>query len=141
VWVGDVVLSLSDVWTTTIMSQAGFIYVTLVRRHNNLSMSVSWLPEKPCELYEDSEWPVRYMCWHSTVLHLYTTIQFSLIQLYSLMLVTLIIDTQRGNIQYSTAGIDDNICGMGRRRFASCVTKAIDTHSEYVILIPLPRQQ
>jgi len=32
-------------------------------------------------------------------------------------------------------------CVMGRMRFACCVTKAIDTHSEYVILIPLPRQR
>ena len=28
-----------------------------------------------------------------------------------------------------------------RMRFASCITKVTDTHSEYVILIALPRQQ
>jgi len=34
---------------------------------------------------------------------------------------------------------DDNI--IGRRRFACWVTKTVDTHSEYVILIAVPRQQ
>jgi hypothetical protein len=34
---------------------------------------------------------------------------------------------------------DDNI--IQRMRFACWVTKATDTHSEYVILIVLPRQQ
>ena len=34
---------------------------------------------------------------------------------------------------------DDNI--IGRMRFACRITKATDTHSEYVILIAFPRQQ
>jgi hypothetical protein len=34
---------------------------------------------------------------------------------------------------------DDNI--IRRMRFACWITKATDTHSEYVILIALPRQQ
>jgi hypothetical protein len=34
---------------------------------------------------------------------------------------------------------DDNI--IRRMRFACWITKAIDTHSEYVILIAFPRQQ
>ena len=34
---------------------------------------------------------------------------------------------------------DDNI--MQRMRFACCVTKATDTHSEYVIIIAFPLQQ
>jgi hypothetical protein len=40
-----------------------------------------------------------------------------------------------------TAGraTDDNI--VQRMRFACCITKATDTHSEYVTLIAFPRQQ
>ena len=34
---------------------------------------------------------------------------------------------------------DDNI--IQRMRFACCITKATDTHLEYVILIAYPRQQ
>jgi hypothetical protein len=34
---------------------------------------------------------------------------------------------------------DDNI--IRRMRFTCCITKATDTHSEYVILITFPRQQ
>jgi hypothetical protein len=34
---------------------------------------------------------------------------------------------------------DDNI--IRRMRFACCITKATDTHSQYVILIAFPRQQ
>jgi hypothetical protein len=43
--------------------------------------------------------------------------------------------------EYGTAGhvTDDNI--IRRMRFASWITKATDTHSEYVILIAFPRQQ
>jgi hypothetical protein len=60
VWVGDLVLRLSVVWTTIIMRQAWVIYWTLAHRHSSLIMSLSWLSEKPCVLYEDSEWPVQY---------------------------------------------------------------------------------
>jgi hypothetical protein len=43
--------------------------------------------------------------------------------------------------KYGTAGqaTDDNI--IQRMRFACWITKATDTHSEYVILIAFPRQQ
>ena len=43
--------------------------------------------------------------------------------------------------KYGTAGqaTDDNI--IRRMRFACWITKATDTHSEYVILIAFPRQQ
>jgi hypothetical protein len=43
--------------------------------------------------------------------------------------------------KYGTArqATDDNI--IRRMRFACCITKATDTHSEYVILIACPRQQ
>jgi hypothetical protein len=43
--------------------------------------------------------------------------------------------------KYGTArqATDDNI--IWRMRFACCITKATDTHSQYVILIALPRQQ
>jgi hypothetical protein len=36
---------------------------------------------------------------------------------------------------------DDNIGLIRRMRFACLVTKATNTHSEYVILIAFPRQQ
>jgi hypothetical protein len=43
--------------------------------------------------------------------------------------------------KYGTAGqaTDDNI--IRRMRFACWITKAEDTHSEYVILTDFPRQQ
>ena len=43
--------------------------------------------------------------------------------------------------KYGTAGqaTDDNI--IRRMRFALWITKATDTHSQYVILIALPQQQ
>ena len=43
--------------------------------------------------------------------------------------------------KYGTArqATDDNI--IRRMRFACWITKATDTHSEYVILIAFPRQQ
>jgi hypothetical protein len=43
--------------------------------------------------------------------------------------------------KYGTARqpTDDNI--IRRMRFARCITKTTDTHSEYVILIAFPRQQ
>jgi hypothetical protein len=43
--------------------------------------------------------------------------------------------------KYDRAGqvTDDNI--TRRMRFACWITKATDTHSEYVILIAFPRQQ
>jgi hypothetical protein len=43
--------------------------------------------------------------------------------------------------KYGTAGqaTDDNI--IRRMRFACWITKATDTHSEYVILIAFPPQQ
>jgi hypothetical protein len=43
--------------------------------------------------------------------------------------------------EYGTPGqaTDDNI--IRRMRFACWITKARDTHSEYVILIALPRHQ
>ena len=43
--------------------------------------------------------------------------------------------------KYGTArqATDDNI--TRRMRFACCITKATDTHSEYVILIACPQQQ
>jgi hypothetical protein len=43
--------------------------------------------------------------------------------------------------KYGTAGqaTDDNI--IRRMRFACWITKATDTHSEYVVLIAFPRQQ
>jgi hypothetical protein len=46
-------------------------------------------------------------------------------------------DVQKyGTVRQAT---DDNI--IRRMRFACCITKATDTHSEYVILIAFPRQQ
>ena len=35
---------------------------------------------------------------------------------------------------------DDNICVTGRTLDVCCVTKATDTHSEYLILVAIPRQ-
>jgi hypothetical protein len=45
--------------------------------------------------------------------------------------------------KYGTArqATDDNIIGLRRMRFACWITKATDTHSEYVILIAFPRQE
>jgi hypothetical protein len=62
----------------------------------------------------------------------YTAQTYSTVQSYAGTM------NHRNTIRYSRTGY---ICVMGRMRFACCVTKAIDTHSEYVILIPLPRQQ
>jgi len=39
----------------------------------------------------------------------------------------------------SSQATDDNT--IRRMRFACWITKATDTHSEYVVLIPFPRQQ
>jgi hypothetical protein len=43
--------------------------------------------------------------------------------------------------KYGTAGQAADVNIIRRVRFACWITKATDTHSEYVILIAFPRQQ
>jgi hypothetical protein len=59
---------------------------------------------KPCVLYEESEWPVQSCANKSTVLHLYTTTQLILTQIYSLMLAKCTTSTHCGNLNYCQAG-------------------------------------
>jgi hypothetical protein len=104
-------------------------------------MSIACLAEKPCVFYLGSEWSVhscanKAQCFIST--RLYSSSFFN-----CTVLCWRDESTVRNVETYDTArqATVENICVLWRMLFACCVTKATYTHSEYVIIIPLPGQQ